>query len=70
MINMKSSKYSDTIRDSTHRNGKVKSVPAFEENVSVAITKNACLEYDGSSSPSTQKKICSKISWRESHHGT
>ena len=51
MINMKSSKYSNAIRGSTHRNGKIKSVPLFEENVSVTITKNACLEHCGSFSP-------------------
>lgn len=57
VINMKSSKYSDSLRGGTHRNGKVKRVPVFEDNVPVTITKNSCLEHGGSCAPSTQQQI-------------
>ena len=49
---MKSSKYSNAVRGSTHINEKIERVPVFEDNVPVDITKK--LEYGGSYCPSTQ----------------
>lgn len=57
VIKMKPSKYADKLRGGTHKNGRNKRIPVFEDNVPVTISENTCVEHGGSCSPSMQQQI-------------